>query len=222
MFTYNFSFTKDAMNSYIDFESQDYINTILMESIAITHIFDKTVLINGTQLVFSTTNVLNLYDLIENKHKFFTYSYSFLLKMIYDLSIQLKFLIKTHKKCYIGFSPKDIFIINNEHFFCINKKNLLDTKDHTILINYPIELEDFFYAPELKIINEIPSCIDYNCSYYSLGLILVYITNPDNFKNDHNHVMDYLNHINLRNTDLYYLLRRCLQLESSRRSIIYI
>ena len=222
MSTTNYTFFKDTRNSYILFDSEDNINNILMESIINTHIFDKTLLINGTQLVFPTTNIYNLYDLIhDNPNNSNLSSYSFLLKMIYHLSIQLQYLIETNKKCYIGYFPKDIYIVNNEHFFCINKNLLLDIQDHNILINNPFETQDFYYAPEILNIKELPCCIDYRCSYYSLGLMVLYIMNPHTFTNDHSDCIDFLNHSHIIHTDLFFLIRRCLQLDPSRRSILY-
>lgn len=213
-----YTFSNDSFNSFIDFEYNDDINTILMESITNTHIFDKTLLINGTQLVIPSTNVQNLYDMIHKNDNCQIQSYTFLLKLLYDLSIQLKFLIETYKKCYIGLSPRDIIVINNTYCFCINKDLLFDIQKNNIVINNPFVKNGVFFAPEILDINHIPATVDYKCSYYSLGLIILYIMNPG----DEKHNIDILKKSHLINTDLYYLLRRCLHTDISRRSIIHI
>ena len=213
-----YAYSHDSINSYIDLENNDDINTILMESITNTHIFDKTLLINGTQLVIPSTNVQNLYDTIHNNDNSQVKSYSFLLKLLYDLSIQLKYFIETHKKCYIGLSPKDVMIINNSSCFCINKDLLFDIHKNNIVINNPFEKNGGFFAPEILDIKNIPATVDYKCSYYSLGLIIIYIMNPSEEKCN----IDILKKSYLINTDLYYMIRRCLQPDISRRSIIYI
>lgn len=218
MLSSKYRYSHDSLNSYIDFDNNDDINTILMESITNTHIFDKTALINGTQLVFPTTNIQNLYDFIHNNDKFQINSYTFLSKLLYDLSIQLKYLIETNKKCYIGFSPKDIIVINNKHCFCVNKDLLFDIQDNNIVITNPFEKNKSFFAPEILDIKEIPAIINYKCSYYSLGLILLYIINPEEEKQN----IEILKKSYLFNTDLYFLLLRCLKTDISRRSIMYI
>ena len=93
----SYKITKDNYNTYFDFTCADHINNILIDSIINTNICNNAVLINNNQIRISTHNVLNLKECIDIPSKIIC-SYDFFVKVTYDLSMQLKYLIEKHKK----------------------------------------------------------------------------------------------------------------------------
>ena len=94
-------------------------------------------------------------------------------------------------------------------------------------ISYPFTRDDFFMAPELYCIKEIPSFLNYKVSYFSLGcLILFGLLGDDDFikedcVEDLQQIKKHLDSLIIKNTKLYWLLERCLVEEPTNRSILF-
>jgi hypothetical protein len=151
--------------------------------------------------------------------------YSSLLKMTHNLATQLNYLIRNYSKTFLGYNPKNIIIIDKNKYIYLSNEYLLDIDDEQVIITFPFSQNDFLMSPELLKITEIPSFINYKVSYFSFGYLLLYgLLGNDNLIND-----DFQEKINLqmktisiKNTKLYWLLKRCLVEEPKNRSILFI
>lgn len=152
--------------------------------------------------------------------------------MIRSLSIQLNYLIEMEFHTIIGYNPEDIIVINDEKFAFLGSELVanIDVEDNEMAtISCPFSTSDFFVSPELLKIKEIPSKIHYKTSYFSLGILLIYVLLADDeFYRDylkHKHsekMLESLNSHPVKNTRIYWLLSRCLVEEPKNRSIILI
>ena len=97
-----------------------------------------------------------------------------------------------------------------------------------MLISFPFTCDDFFLAPELLSVKEIPSFVNYKVSYFSLGYLILYtLLGDDDFIKDMEGLReDKLKHqmttLSIKNTKLYWLIERCLVEEPRNRSILFI
>ena len=148
-------------------------------------------------------------------------------KMIYDMSIQMKYLLEEKNSVFIGFDPKHILVVNGNIFLYIYGDHLetID-KQENVTIRYP---PDYIMAPELYEIKEIPCKINYKCSYFSAGILYLYmyqLIETKNVKqidtNDYEFIQNLLHTLSINNTKVYYFLQRCLQKKSEKRSILFI
>ena len=151
-------------------------------------------------------------------------------KMIYDISIQMKFLLEEYNKAFIGFDPKHILVVNGNKFMYIYGNHLegID-KQENITIRYPLNCQDFLMAPELYEIKELPCKVNYKCSYFSAGALYLYIykrietknANPID-TNDEEEITNLLKELSLHNTKIFYFLQRCFQKNPVKRNILFI
>jgi len=152
--------------------------------------------------------------------------------MVRSLSIQLNYLIEMEFQTIIGYNPADIIVINDEKFAFLGSELLanINVEDNEMAtISCPFSTNDFFVSPELLKITEIPSKIHYKTSYFSLGILLIYVLLADDdfymdyLKHKHSEKMlESLNSHPVKNTRIYWLLSRCLVEEPKNRSIILI
>ena len=152
--------------------------------------------------------------------------------MIRSLSIQLNYLIDVEFQTIIGYNPEDIIVINDEKFAFLGSElvaNIEPEGSEMATISCPFSISDFFVSPELLKIKEIPSKVHYKTSYFSLGILLIYVLlGDDEFYRDylkHKHsekMLESLNSHPVKNTRIYWLLSRCLVEEPKNRSIILI
>ena len=149
--------------------------------------------------------------------------------MTHNLVTQLNYLISHFSKTFLGFSPENLIIVDKSKFVYLCDEFLLDiieNEENEVLIKFPFGNNDFFWAPELSLIKEIPSFVNYKVSYYSLGYLILYtLLGDDNFIKDDGEeiiIKDKMSTITIKNTKLYWLLERCLIEEPKNRSILFI
>lgn len=172
---------------------------------------------------------------LERKNKSLKMPYNLVLKMTHNLVTQLKYLITHFSQTFLGYTPENLIVIDNHKFIYLCDDFLLDIKndndynnndnDKNVLISYPFTRDDFFMAPELYCIKEIPSFVNYKVSYFSLGYLILYTLLGDNdfIKEDClQQIKKHLDSLIIKNTKLYWLLERCLVEEPINRSILFI
>jgi hypothetical protein len=157
--------------------------------------------------------------------------YNLVLKMTHNLVTQLKYLISHFSQTFLGYSPENLIVIDKHKFVYLCDEFLLDIKNENdnenVTISYPFTRDDFFMAPELYCIKEIPSFLNYKVSYFSLGcLILFGLLGDDDFikedcVEDLQQIKKHLDSLIIKNTKLYWLLERCLVEEPTNRSILF-
>lgn len=204
--------------------TKDHDNSIqLFRSLTKTKILQTaTILDNGMSLIMKAHSIKTLDDYTREK-----LSYSLSLKMVYYLSKQLSYLIDYESKSFYTYDPKNILVIDNNFFLYLSLDHLKDMKNDNIHIYHPIKyprrgkietsigssFEDsnsvnYYLSPELTNVKTIPIIIHYKTIFYSLGLLLI-----DFLSSSINSIKD---------TKLYYFIKRCLKHSPSERYLLYI
>ena len=155
-------------------------------------------------------------------------NYESILKMTYNLATQLNYLIINNFKTFLGYSPENLIVIDKNKYIYLSNEYLLNIDDEQVVITFPFSQNDFLMSPELLNIKEIPSFINYKVSYFSFGYLILYgLSGDDNLLNDNEKTIQekiklQIETTSIKNTKLYWLLKRCLVEESKNRSILFI
>jgi hypothetical protein len=196
--------------------------TISSESIINSMIKTKQIIgssINDdyTSLTFRASSIKSLKKYLSKRENI---TYDNTLKLIWDLSKQLHYLITIEHECFYEYIIENIIVIDNDKFIYISNEDLLKlSKTNKIQFTKPFNREGFI-SPEVFKINKIPSELNYKTIYYSLAVLAVYFLFDKNINNN-----DLSNEENLKpieGTKLFGLLIRCLYEDPERRTIIYI
>jgi len=195
--------------------------------------FIKTKIITGATITndysivtfnAKTIKTLNQFEedlWIKNKTKEFPFST--LLKMTYQLSTQLKYLIENYKKSFLGYNKENVIVIDDNDFFYLPMNNELydiDSEDN-ITITSPFNSKDFYLTPEMSTIKEIPSYIHYKCVYFSLGCLLIDCLRVKGEEQEQNTII-LLDNLSLKETKMYYFIKRTLSENPKNRFLLYI
>ena len=169
--------------------------------------------------------------------------YNSTLKMVSDLSLQLNYLLKTYKQTFLGYNPDNLIVVDGNKYIYISNEYLLninenneeekDKEEEKVTITCPFSQDDFLLSPELYNVKELPANVHYKTIYFSLGSLIIYgLTGNMDFLKDENGdeddkpIYQKLNNtlecLPIRGSKLYWLLKRCLDEEPKRRSIIFI
>ena len=235
----NFYISQDQSDNQTFTIFFDSYNEALIKSISKTRIIlGATTTEKYRSLTFKATSVLTFFDFqkeLERENKSLKITYNLALKMTNNLVTQLNYLITHFSKTFLGFSLKNLIIIDKSKFVYLSNEFLLDIiknnnneNDEKLLIKSPFTRDDFFLAPELLSVKEIPSFVNYKVSYFSLGLLILYTLLGDNIDGDSEDLQekDKVSHrmktLIIKNTKLYWLLERCLVEEPKNRSILFI
>jgi hypothetical protein len=179
---------------------------------------------NKTTLVFTATSVSQL----KKRH-----SYNEALQILFHLSKQLHHLIENTNHCFLGYSPSQIIIVDETKCFYLSTEHLqpINPNNH-IPITFPFSQDDFFLSPELKKIKEIPSQVHFKTSYYSLACLILYsLTDSyhleeqeerEQIQQEEREQIQQLDNLPIKETKLYWLLKRCLHQNPLLRSITYL
>ena len=217
----------------------DSYNEALIKSLLKTRIIlGATTTEKYRSLTFKATSVLTFFDFqkeLERENKSLKLTYNLALKMTYNLVTQLNYLITQFSKTFLGFSPKNLIIIDKSKFVYLCDEFLLDIikngeNGEKLLIKSPFTRDDFFFSPELLSVKEIPSFVNYKVSYFSLGYLILYTLLGDDSYSDNEDLQEKEKEKNshrmktliIKNTKLYWLLERCLVEEPKNRSILFI
>ena len=108
-----------------------------------------------------------------------------------------------------------------------DRQKLWVVDNEYIDITYPFSPGDFYMSPEHWSIKEIPANIHYKACYYSLACLIIHgytnikddIKDINNMNNNINHKLELLP---IKDTKLYYLLKRCITEDIKNRCILYI
>ena len=218
----------------------DSYNEALIKSLSKTRIIlGATTTEKYRSLTFKATSVLTFFDFqkeLERENKSLKLTYNLALKMTHNLVTQLNYLITQFSKTFLGFSLKNLIIIDKSKFVYLCDEFLLDIikngengeNGEKMLIKSPFTRDDFFFSPELLSVKEIPSFVNYKVSYFSLGYLILSCLLGDNIDGDSEDLQekDKISHrmetLIIKNTKLYWLLERCLVEEPKNRSILFI
>ena len=170
--------------------------------------------------------------------------YDSTLKMVLDLSLQLNYLLKTYNQAFLGYNPDNLIVVDGNKYIYLTTEYLLNINENDeeendeevkekgkeeVTITCPFSQDDFLLSPELYNVKELPANVHYKTIYFSLGSLIIYglIGNTDFLKDEddkpiYQKLNDTLECLPIRGSKLYWLLKRCLDEEPKRRSIIFI
>jgi hypothetical protein len=153
---------------------------------------------------------------------------------------QLKYLIKEENSCFLGYNEDDIIVIDEHCFLYLGCDKIRQIDNHqSVLFNYPFSQKDFLMAPEVIIINTLPSYVHYKTAYFSLALFLIscFVSREKieeiYYKNNLKTNIDVNLNTNpkielfsclsfLKKTKLYWFLSRCLLEDPEKRTLLFI
>jgi hypothetical protein len=144
-------------------------------------------------------------------------------KLIYYLTKQIKY-YEENDYGFIGFNLDDIIVIDNDKFVIVSSKYLCKIKNNNIILDYLFEYP-YFNNPEVMKIKIIPAKIDYKCSYYSLGCLITYVLLKTyllvgNEILNEEEIEKKLE--NIKNTKIYWFLKRCLNNNYEKRELLLV
>jgi hypothetical protein len=168
-------------------------------------------------LFFSAESVKDLKSYLQDN-----YGIKDCINMIDDLTKQIIYLRKKNYGFY-GFDINDIIVIDDNKFVICSCQYLLPLIEDNMVFYSPIN-KPYFFSPDI-IINELPSQISYKCSYYSLGVLITYcltknyLLKGNEIKSEEEIEKEL---ICLKDTKIYWFLKRCLKTEIKKRELLLI
>ena len=213
---------------YFNSNSQALISSIAKTKI----ILGATTTEKYNTLTFKATKVQTFKEYqidLERENGTKKLQYISILKMTYHLAAQLNFLITNYSKTFLGYSPENLIVVDKNKYIYLSSEYLLNISNEKVLITFPFSQNDFFMSPELLNVRELPSFIDYKVTYFSFGCLLLYgfLGDDDFMKNDDEKTSEeklkiQMDTIFIKNTKLYWLLKRCLVEQPKNRCILFI
>jgi len=174
-------------------------------------------------IIIQSEVVQTLPDFLAGKNH--NIGYQLGLQLFTDIGNQLK----TLEQFNIYLSPLDLkdIVVIGEHFFIMNdSKNVVFFSDTIDIETNKLKIihkwqKNKFVGPEIKQIKSLPASISIRSSYYNIGALVVYALfkkyiDTENLKN----VESILE--NIKETKLYWALKRCLEPEAKKRYILII
>lgn len=143
-----------------------------------------------------------------------------LAKIMSDLSTQLSYLNTFCQKSFLGFSQKHLFVLDNTTWIYLSDEYLFDLTEGKLEILYPFNHTDFYMAPELYQIKEIPSKVPLQVAYYSLGVLIIHASYPNTIEKQEPKQL--LEQVYWKGTKFYYFIQRCISTEPLKRHILFI
>ena len=228
--SFQIGYDKDNKNTYkIFFNSH---SEAIIKSITKTKIIlGATTTEKYNTLTFKAISVQSFEEYqkdIENETGEKNMNYESILKMTHNLASQLNYLIINNSKTFLGYSPENLIVIDKNKYIYLSNEYLLDIDEEHVIITFPFSQNDFLMSPELLNIKEIPSFINYKVAYFSFGYLILYaLLGDDNLINNTKKTIQekiklQMETTSIKNTKLYWLLKRCLVEETTNRSIIFI
>ena len=202
--------------TYNLFVKDDEYRNILYSSILqlLPHGFYNT---NTFSLFMTCEKIQSLSDYLSENDGTLTYEQS--LPLIHSLSIQINYL---HEKKYgfYGFDLDDIVVINDSIFAIVSDNNILKLHNnlHSQLFINKLIHKPHFFNPEIVLINQLPSTINFKCIYYSLAVLVIHCLFDCDI-NDGNFIEI---RQPIQHTKLYYFLERCLNPNANERILLFV
>jgi hypothetical protein len=195
-----------------------YNSEPLIKSLVSTKIITgATVTDDYMSLSFNATTVKTLKSFIKA-----SVPYELVLKIIYQLSTQLKYLIETRNETFIGYNINNVIVIDDTTFAYISNEELCNIEFDQITISYPFSRNDFYISPDISNITEIPSKVHYKSVFYSLGSLMVDCLSFNREEAEERNPHKILDNLPIKQTKLYYFLKKCLSEEPKNRYLLFI
>jgi len=176
---------------------------------------------NMNTMFFTAENVTNLKEFLINST--FKLSHHKCITIIDELTKQIAYLEKLGYGFY-GFNIEDILVINSNKFVICNSRYLLPITNNHLHFYEPIE-HPLFIDPLLFKLTTLPTQIHYKCVYYSLAVLIVFsllnvyllVGNEEKGELELDRSL-----YPIKNTKLYWFLKRCLDSNIEDRTCLLI
>jgi hypothetical protein len=191
-------------------------------------ILKKTDLNNGSrEIIVQAETIQTLPEFLSKKK--YNISYQFALQLFTDIGNQ----IKTLEQFSLYISPFDLnnIVVIGEHFFFMeDTSNINFLNSNTIKIN-PTQLtlihswqKNKFSSLEIRKIKSLPQIIPIKSSYFNLGALVVFCLFKKYINVESKKMEDEVETIieNIKETKLYWALKRCLEVKAENRFILLI
>lgn len=148
-----------------------------------------------------------------------------------NLTIQLEYMITNETCVPLGLNPRDVIIINETIPVYVGNEFTIEIEDDSQHVNIcsPFSTDDFFLAPELTKITDLPYRVHFKAVYFSMAILIIYELlgkrydfYEDYLRTDTQKIMELLNKHPIYQTKIYWFLSRCLIEDPKRRSLLYI
>jgi len=194
-------------------ENNKILYKIIKNNINSSHYDEET-----DSIFFSAENVkpLKNYILEQPNQKL---SYGKCIKLIEELTNQLNELRILNYSFY-GIDIDDILTIDNKFIF-VSVNYLQPLENNNFVFYFPIK-RPLFGNPEILNLTILPSKINYKCIFYSLALLVIFTllhVDLSNIKSE-NELENIMHPI--KNTKVYWFLKRCLKEDINSRLILLI
>jgi hypothetical protein len=173
---------------------------------------------DASSIFFSAESVFPFKQYLLEHNKKYIHS----IKIIDELTKQIFYLKKMGYGFY-GFDINDILVIDDIFIFC-SAEHLLPIVDDNIIFYSPIKTP-YFSSPEILELTTLPSEINYKCSYYSLGALVVFcLLNKYLLVGNEIKSLEEVEVIlsPLYNTKIYWFIKRCLEENVDKRVLLLI
>jgi hypothetical protein len=198
-----------------------YNSEPLIKSLVLTKIITgATVTDDYMSLSFNATTVKTLKTFLKA-----SLPYELVLKIIYQLSTQLKYLIETYNETFIGYNINNVIVIDDATFVYVSNEELCNIEVDQITISYPFSRNDFYMSPDISKITEIPSKVHYKSVFYSLGCLMLeclLFKDEESNEDEERNLHKILDKLPIKQTKLYYFLKKCLSEEPNNRNLLFI
>lgn len=145
-----------------------------------------------------------------------------LLNIIFSLTKQIFYLLNKESKCFYKLVISNILVIDDCKFIYLSNEHLKDVKENKIHIYSPISKNIGYLSPELENAKSIPILVNFKSLFYSLGLLILdnMRSNVETTINKEVNIEDQL--FCIKDTKLYYFLKRCLSDNPEKRFLLYL
>ena len=172
-------------------------------------------------IIFTAENIKPLKNILFNKNDN-KMGLNQCIKMIDELTKQISYL-KTINYGFYGFDINDILVIDGIFLFC-NTQYLYPLYKDNFLFIEPLS-QPYFSSPEIIKLTILPTEINNKCSYYSLGVLVIFclLNNYLLVSNELKTPEEIENIIKpIFNTKIYWFLKRCLEPNLEKRVLMLI
>jgi hypothetical protein len=215
----DFNLIKEGNKYIIEFKSVTDNSIALIKSLTKTRIIQgATVTRDFKTLKFQAQTVTTLETFFSDKKATIPQA----AQILEILATQLNYLLQYESKTIIGYAANQILLINDETPAFLGLELVADVAEGTNLatISGLFNTKDFFAAPELFKIKVLPAKVHFKVSYYSLACLIISLLLGSN--DEKKPILKHLDTHHIKDTKLYWLLSRCLEEDTNKRSIIFI
>lgn len=209
-------------------------NVSLLNSLMRTRIILGSSIIDNNKTLHFKAYTVESYEqyqgALQKKNGTKRFPYEIALRLAYYLAKQLKYLLIEEDKCFYEFNPENILVLDESKFVYLSDSHLLELDENSMKIQIArpftirnININIDFVSPEFAKIRELPSQIHFKTIFYSLGRLLMFsLTNENEIERIHTDEEIEILLKPVKETKLYWLIKRCLDDDPEKRMLLLV